>query len=185
MSAAGVCRLLEGPSRRRFLQFGVVGVALLAVVGVAGVDLSRRGEVSGAGVLGARERRALAAIAARICPGRPGVPGADEIGLVDNVDAFLACGDPQVVSDLSGLLRVFASRWGGLLLDGRFRAFTDLSGDEQDQVLTAWRTSGLALKRGAFSAIRGLLMARYWSDPRVYGASGYPGPPNYGQRSAP
>lgn len=158
---------------------------MLGVLGVAGSDLSRRGVLEVGRALSDRERGALAAIAARVCPGRDGVPGADEISLADNVDAFLATIDPQIASDLSGLLRIFSSPWGGFLLDGRFQAFTALSAEAQDQALEAWRRSRLALKRGAFSAIRGLLMARYWSDARVYGASGYPGPPNYGQRSAP
>lgn len=177
--------MLQAPTRRRFLQVGVAGALVLGLFGAAGADLSRRGAVGVGRVLGDREMEALTAIAARICPGGPGLPGAAEVGLAEAVHAFLCTADPQVQSDLAGLLRIFGSPWGGLLLDGRFSAFTSLSAEAQDRALDDWRRSGLALKRGAFAALRGLIVSRYWADSRVYRASGYPGPPNFGQRSAP
>lgn len=164
-------------SRRRVLQFGVVGAAVVTILGVAGADLSRRGVVRG--VLGERELQALTAIAARLCPGGPDLLGADAVGLAERTHLFLQTADPQIQQDLAGLLRIFASRWGGLLLDGRFSAFTSLSAEAQDRVLHGWRRSGLALKRGAFAAIRSLVVSRYWADSRVYRSTGYPGPPRF------
>lgn len=164
-------------SRRRVLQWGVLGAGLLTVLTVAGRDLSRQGPVTG--LLSARELAALTAIAARICPGVPGLAGAVELGVVPRVVDFVSTADAQSQADLAALLRVFASRWGGLLLDGRFSAFTSLGAEAQDAVLDQWRRSPLALKRRAFIALRTLVVSRYWADPRAYAATGYPGPPRF------
>jgi hypothetical protein len=37
----------------------------------------------------------------------------------------------------------------------------------------------VAVRRQVFKALRGLLAAAYWGDPRMYAHAGYPGPPDY------
>lgn len=170
------------PSRRRFLQVGLLGGALLAVAGLAGQSTRGRGPAGPLQVFSDEEYRIVAAIAERLCPGGKGpggeaLPSASQIGLTEKLDAFMARSDPWSQTDLKRLLVLFESAWGGLLLEGRVTPFTALSPEEQDETLESWRTSGLDIKRTGYSVIRALLVTRYWADPRVYPATGYRGAP--------
>ena len=66
-----------------------------------------------------------------------------------------------------------------MLLDGRATPFTLLGPAEQDAVLDDFRTSRIPIRRSVYKALRGLIAASYWGDPRLYAAAGYPGPPDY------
>lgn len=171
----------QGLARRRFLQVGLAGGALLALGGLALSPGQPTAASSTLKVLSARELAVLAAIAERLCPGGDGLPAASEIGVAGKVDAFLDGMDPWTVADVRKLLGLFESRAGGLLLDGRWRPFTELSLAERDAALDGWRRSRLAFKRAAWLALRGLVVSQYWADPRVYVRLGYPGPPSFGR----
>lgn len=172
---------VAGPSRRRLLKFGALGAALLAVAGLGLQSTPRRAHAGELRVLTEEELAIVAAICDRLCPGGRGLPSAAEIGLAELVDSFLAVADPWTQADFKTLLRLFESAWGGLLLEGRVRTFTSLSVAEQDQTLESWRRSALTIKRTGFSALRAVIVTRYWGDPRIYGYAGYPGPPSFGR----
>lgn len=172
----------EAPTRRRFLQVGVAGGAALAVAGWLAQSPPRAAAGGALEVLSPEEYAIVAAVAARLCPGGPGLPSAAQIDVAAKVDRFLAGMDDWTIADFKSLLAVFDSTWGGLLLEGRISRFVELSPAEQDETLESWRRSSLDFKRGAYTALRGLIVTRYWGDPRVYGFAGYPGPPSFGRK---
>lgn len=173
--------MAQGLARRRFLQVGLAGGLLLALGGLALTPGGPSAAAPTLKVLSARELAVLAAIADRVCPGGDGLPTATEIGVAEKLDAFLDGMDPWTVADVRKLLGLFESRTGGLVLDGRWRPFSELSPTQQDAVLDGWRRSRLAFKRAAFLALRALVVSQYWADPRVTIHLGYPGPPTFGR----
>lgn len=168
-------------SRRTLLTAGIGGAALLAA-GAVGLALRPGAAVSPPDLLHAltpQQYGILQAVAARICPGGPGIPTAAEIGVAARVDAQLATMHPQDVAELGQGLLLIENALVGLLLDARPTPFTRLGPAEQDAALEAFRTSRIPIRRSVFKALRGLVAASYWSDPRMYPTVGYPGPPDY------
>lgn len=174
-------------TRRTLLTAGGAGAALLAV---GGVGLGLRPSVlrpapSGLSVLDPTAYSVLAAVADRVAPGDDVLPPASELGVAAAVDALLATMDPLAAQELVQALHLLENALAGFLLDGRTTTFTAASPAEQDRVLEAWRTSGIAVRRKAFKALRGLCASAYFANPATYAACGYPGPPDYrGLRAA-
>ena len=168
-------------NRRTVLRFGLGGAALLAV---GGIGLSLRGGVPRAPArplqaLSEREFAVLAAVADCILPGGEGFPSAAELQVAERTDALLAASDPRVVEELGSLLRLMDNALAGLLLGGSPTPFTALSAAEQEALLTSWRDSSLALKKGAFKALRSACLLAYFTNPGSFAAVGYPGPPDF------
>jgi hypothetical protein len=120
-----------------------------------------------------RSYRVLVAVAARVCPGGPGLPSAWELEVPEKVDAVLARLHPAHAIDVHRALLLLESALTGLMLDGRPVSFTRAGDLVQDHVLESWRTSRIGVRRRAFRAIVGLVAAAYWSDPRTFAHSGY------------
>jgi hypothetical protein len=166
-------------TRRQVLQRGLFGGALLAGSGLGlGWLASRRGPAAvvpeGLQVFDALEYGALAAIAGRMIPPRLGFPALD---VALRADALLAGADPRAQADVRGLVRLFENGLTQLLFGLRPRPFSALTAEAQDSVLADWSTSRLRLRRTGVAALRGLLMAAYYSSPQSWTAVGYPGPP--------
>lgn len=167
-----------GLTRRQLLKYGAGGAALLALGGI-GLSLQRtitrtpRAELA---ALSEREFSILAAVADRIAPGGDGFPSAWDAHVPEKLDALFATMHPGAVDELKQALALLENAAAGLLLDGRTSTFTGSSGDEQDDILQAWRTSNLQVRRTAFKALNGLIGATYWSSSDVFAAIGYPGP---------
>lgn len=169
------------PSRRRLLQVGLGGSALLVLGGLGlGLSPSRLRTPSGPlRVLDVKAWSVLAAVADRLCAGANGAPTATEIGVADMVDDYLSGLHPDNGKDIGRLLGLLESGLSGFLLEGRTKAFTACSPEEQDRVLERWRT-GRSFQRMAYKILLGLCLMHYWTDPRVFSQMGYPGPANYG-----
>lgn len=170
----------SGQKRRGFLKTGLVGGVLLACAGV-GYVATRKGPghalpAGGLKVLDAQEFSVLAAIAARVIPDRAGFPTVEEIGVAATADALLERVDPSAQQELKQLLQLFDNALSNALFGGHFRPFTALLPPAQDEVLRGWRDSRLLLRRTGFQALRGLVLAAYYGDPRTWKAVGYPGP---------
>jgi hypothetical protein len=169
----------QGRGRRRFIQRGLIGTALLTAGGLA---LSLRGtrRIAGLGgmqVLDADQASVLLAVAGRLIPNREGFPRPSELKIAAKVDAILARADEPTQREVRQLLGLFESALTGFLLDGQPQTFTASSPDDQDARLEAWRDSRLTVRRSGYKAIRGLCLAAYYSDPQIYAAIGYGGPP--------
>jgi hypothetical protein len=170
-----------GPSRRSFLKRGLFGGALLALGGGAYLAFqpSRRASLPPEGllVLDADEYAVVAALADRLVPPRAHFPTPDLLRVPFQVDRILVRVDDGAQKELKQLLKLFESGLAGLLFDGRWRPFTQLSEAEQDNVMRAWQGSRLKLRRTGFQALRTLVLAAYYGNPGAWPAVGYPGPP--------
>jgi hypothetical protein len=166
--------------RRRFIQGGLVGVALLAGAGL--LAWRRRGELEGASggpfaVLSGLEAAVLIDIARRIAPSSPPFPSPDAVRVAERVDSFLAMSHVGVQRDVKRLLVLFDSALIGLALDASPTRFRAASLASRDARLEAWSTSRLAVRRTGFRALRRLVCSAYYSSPATWDAVGYPGPP--------
>lgn len=169
-------------TRRSFLRTGLAGGLLLAVGG-AGLALQGTAIRRPARPLRCLDERSfavLAAVADRIAPGRDGFPSASELHVAEKVDALLATLDPAMVQEVRQLLGLLENAAVGLLFDGRWRPFTRLPPEEQDEVLRAWQQSRLSIRRTGWAALHGLCSAAYYASPEVHARLGYPGPPDFG-----
>ena len=169
-------------SRRALLRGGLAGSVLLGL-GAVGTALqpTRRGAepAEDLRVLTPDEHAIVAAIAARVCPApRPDVPGADAIGVALQADRMFERADPEAIAGVKSALALFESGLVGALFFERVRPFTQLTGEEQDAVLLAWRDSSVPLRRTVFRALSALVSSIYYSDDRVWPGIGYPGPPS-------
>jgi hypothetical protein len=162
--------------RRRFLQLGLFGGALLAVSGT-GLALfpSRRAHVPRRPLLHLDELEfaILAAVAARVIA----VPGADPVAIAHDCDAVLDLNAPESRADVKRLLRLLENGLAGLLLDARPSNFTRLDGAAQDAALYAFRDSRLVARRSGYHALKKLCAASFYSHDSTWSAIGYPGPP--------
>jgi hypothetical protein len=178
--------LLPGETigRRRFLVRGLLGAALL---GGAGWFAWRRpddltGVVGPFAVLSPSEASILLAVARRTLPSGPRFPSPEAVHVAERVDAFLAMSHPGVQADVKRLLSLFDSALFGLLLDGTPTRFREASPAGQDERLSSWSSSRLAVRRTGFRALRRLIGSAYYSSPQTWAATGYPGPPDLGGR---
>ena len=167
-------------TRRNVLKFGLAGAALLAV---GGFGLGLRATVLRAPaapllVLDEVEFSVLWAVVERVCPANGAFPAASSVHVAEKIDALMASLDPATQAETKQVLRLVENALPGLLLDGRFTTFTASPPDVQDRVLEAMRTSRLGLRRTMFKALAGLAGATYYAQPEVWGAVGYPGPPD-------
>lgn len=169
-------------SRRSLLKTGLVGVAVVALGGVGlAFQPTREGKVAGSKllVLSPQEYAVLAAVAHRVCPplGK-GAPGATALDVAGKADALLAGADADGKQGLKLVLRVFENGLTGALFFERVRPFTQLSPEDQDQVLRNWRDSNIGFRRTVYRALSSLVGALYYGDERTWERIGYPGPPS-------
>lgn len=167
--------------RRRFLQLGFGGSAVLALGGFSlFMRSSRLRETPTLQVFSAAEYAVLAAIANRVCPGSGNLPSAEEIGVAEKVDGLFARMHPRDAQDFKLALGLFENALAGLLHDQRVTPFTRLDGPDQDAVLRNWKESRVGTARMIYRSIRDLVASTYWGDPRTFAAANYPGPPALG-----
>ena len=158
-------------SRRRFLQVGVAGVAVL----VAARMLERPAPASGI----------VAALAPVILAGAlPAEAREREAALrrvVESVEAAIAGLAPaarEEVAQLFAVLRFAPSRFA---TTGLWRPLEQAGADEIAAFLARWRESRFDLLRAGYQALTQLLQAGWYDDPRAWAAVGYPGPPQLGR----
>jgi hypothetical protein len=164
--------------RRTFLKRGLFGGALLTAGGGAAFALFpsrvRFTAREALHVLDAKSFNVMASIAARVVTAE----GADPVTITHTIDQALARAVPEAQHDIVQLLGLFENALTGLLLDGRFKPFTQLEGQAQDAVLLAWRYSRLVLRRGAYKALKNLCVTSYYRKEDAWHQTGYPGPPD-------
>jgi len=115
------------------------------------------------------------ALARRLCAAdEAGAPSADEVGVAEFVDVYVARAPEHVRDELMGFFAFLEH--GAPLAIGKVRGFSSLSASAQDQVLNALATSRLTLLRGGFAGIKSLVMMGYYKDPRAFAITGYQGP---------
>jgi hypothetical protein len=165
-------------SRRRFVGLGLAATAALGIavaVGQMGEYALTPDERRRLRSLGVKELVILRAVARCIlAPDSSGAPTADQIGVAEYVDGWLADADPPLARDFGRLLRLVEH--GTPLLYGRRRRFTDLDLRSQTDYLLQWSRSRLPLLREGLFALRSLCVMGYYRDPRTWPLCGYEGP---------
>jgi hypothetical protein len=159
-------------TRRRFLRRTILGAAALGLAGVVGRHLTGY-SLDGATqkrlrVLSAKEYLILAAVARRVLAGDG--PDADTLEAALHADAYLANVPEPLTADVRALLHLFEH------VASAGSRFTHLPPERQDQVLAAWQSSRLDVKRQGFQALRTLCFMGYYRDARTWPLLGYTGP---------
>jgi hypothetical protein len=153
------------PSRRRFLQVGVAGAAVLAT---AGWFASRpRGGV-------------VEALVPVVLAGS--LPPAPErqAAVRDVTEAFhRAVGGlaPDVQREVRQLLALLSFMPTRLAFTGIARPLDEADPADVARFLSAWRTSRFDLLRAGYQALTQLIQAAWYDNPMSWKAIGYPGPP--------
>lgn len=167
-------------TRRRVLQFGLLGAGVLAVGGL-GLSLrpSRlRSPKRPLKCLDPLEYSVFAAIADRVIPAQGKFVSPEQAEVAERVDDVLSRAYPWMQADFKKLVRLFENGVANLVLGGRPESFTRMSPEAQDAVLAAWADSSIKLRRTGYKALRGIVVAAYYGNPITYAAVGYPGPPD-------
>jgi hypothetical protein len=170
----GVARI----SRRQIL--GGIGASLvlasgaIAVVRTRGYELPK--EVEGRlKTFSVWQYVVMAAVARRIAaPDESDAPSADDVGVVDFLDGYLANMPEALRRDFLRLL-AFVEHVAplGSKLASRF---TRLSGTDQDRVLAWMESNSEGMLRGGFDALKSCVFMGYYRDPRTWKVIGYAGP---------
>ncbi len=163
-------------------MLGAIGGALLAaattvaVVRTRGYDVPK-GVADKLRVLSPWQYVVLAAAARRIAApdvDDGSVPSADEVGVAEFVDGYLAELPDAMRRDFLRLL-AFVEHLAplGQKLGSRF---SRLSSAEQDRVLASLEASPEGLLRGGFDGLKSAVFMGYYRDPRTWKILGYAGP---------
>ena len=168
-------------TRRSFLALAGSGAALSALARLApGAALA-----CGPGTAppaGARERffapdeeEILTAVVERMVDtGLPDAPRVRDSGAIDAIDRLCRGLEPELTRPLPALLRLV--EWGPYVFDFAFARFRALAPEAQDASLHGWMTSGLALRRQGFQALKGLACFGWYSQEPSWRLVGYAGP---------
>lgn len=153
------------PGRRRFLQVGLVGTALLATAGW----LARpRGGV-------------IEALVPVILDGSLPAPGPERVRAVRDVtEAFhraVAGLTPSVQGEVAQLLALLRFAPTRLALTGIASPLDEAAPADIAAFLTRWRASRFDLLRASYQALSQLVQAAWYDNPASWAAIGYPGPP--------
>jgi hypothetical protein len=167
--------------RRKWLQSLVIGGVLSAFGGAValvrtggyGVDAATSGRLR---VLAPWQYAVVRDVARRMLAAdrSEGVPSADDVGVAEFVDGYLADMRPSLRRDLLRFLR-FVEQLAPLG-SVSFHRFTELAPIDQDEVLSALEASHIDALRAGFQALKSLVMMGYYRDPRTFAILGYRGP---------
>ncbi|MCW2857012.1 MAG: oxidoreductase [Marmoricola sp.] len=124
---------------------------------------------------------ALRLISDTFAPGDgAGIPAASAVGAPEFA-LELAGTNPREaeVKQLKTLLRLWDTRFLGLLLTGRPRKFSSLDQTGRERVLLSLSDSRIAAKRALFAALKGAALAPYYitAGKPLWDSMGYAGPP--------
>lgn len=179
----------RGESRRGLLSKGLLGGAVL-LLGGGGALFARGGKAvalppEGLLVLDARQYATITAIAERLLPAAPDFPSAESLRIAFKFDRLIATHEPSAQGELKQLLGLFENALPNFLFGQRVTPFSMMDAATQDAVLREWQTSGLALRRTGYNALRGLVLAAYYGSKETWASVGYPGPPPIHDPAAP
>lgn len=163
--------------RRRLLQVGLAGTAVLALGGL-GAALWRPGLEGNR--LAASGRLVLSAVARALLDGSlPEDPAAQSTALqalLTRIDGAIAALPPATRAELSQLLGLMTTPPGRRWFVGLEAPWEQASTAQIDAALQRLRHHDTDLAQQAYHALRELVHASYFSDPSTWPALGYPGP---------
>lgn len=151
--------------RRRFLQVGLAGAAVLATAGWL-VGRPREGVVE-------------ALVPVVLAGSLPPVPG-EAAAVREVTEAFhraVAGLAPEVQQDVRRLLSLLAFAPTRLAFTGIGAPLAQAPAAQVARFLSSWRTSRFDLLRAGYQALTQLIQAAWYDNPLSWKAIGYPGPP--------
>ena len=164
-------------TRRRFLQVGLAGTAVL----VAARLLSPGAPRLPYRVLDGHSAEVIAALVPAVLAGSlPADPAARAGAIGDTVDAFdraVSGLSPAVQAEIDQLLSVLRLAPTRIALAGITSSWKEASEAEVGAFLNRWRTSRFDLLRAGYQALTQLLQAAWYDNALSWHAIGYPGPP--------
>jgi hypothetical protein len=166
-------------TRRGFLKRGAVGSALLLAARFgfcaprASAQATRAGGSYPPNNLDAARFATLEAFCDRIITPAPGAPTAREARVALRIDHEIRYQGPSFARDLQDALILI--EYGGLF-EGKFRRFTRLSSEDQDEVIRAMLQSRLAIRRTCALGLKVIVAFFYYADDRTWKSTGYDGP---------
>lgn len=181
----GVFALPFSRRRRRLIQTGVVGAALLGVApmlraaSVVATNAPASGDYR---FLRAHDLRVLRAVVPVMLAGA--LPSDDPDPDAAMIDIFTACdlylthlgaADRRQVRRLFDLLNVSVAR---VVLAGVWDDWGDASADAINGFLHAWQHSNVTLFYSGYRVIRDLVMSGWYGNAASWPAIGYAGPPD-------
>ena len=165
-------------ARRRFIQAGAAGAALLAMVAL--LDRPRAQGATPLRNLDARTVELLEALVpvvlAGALPGGPDRPAA----IRETIEAFdraLSGLDPGIQDEIAQMLGLLVYAPTRIAVAGVWPAWREASTTEVAAFLVDWRASRSELKRSGYRALTQLIQAAWYGNPRAWEAIAYPGPP--------
>ena len=164
-------------SRRGFLSLAGSGAALAALgrIPASAAPAAVSGAAAAAAFFTPDEAEILTQVVERMVDsGLPDAPRVRDSGAVASIDRLCLALDPELVRPLPTLL--LAVEWGPYLFDWSFARFTSLADEAKDASLRGWMTSGFALRRLGFQALKNLSMLGWYSQEASWRAIGYEGP---------
>ena len=170
----------QAVSRRRFLKqtaFGAFALSAGRVVPTFARSYRLPGRVEEQlQFFSPKEYLIIKAIADRIV-GRPNGPGplAEQIGVAERADKFLAGADPEIQGQFHQLLTVFNAPLFAFLFDFRFSSFLSMNAEDQASYLDDWMTSPFSFRRTAFQALKRTTLSMFYTDQGSWNEIGYTG----------
>ena len=162
-------------NRRNFLKLAGLGTAA-ATAGVAGFRLNHWWDQlpsTNFRVLSNEEASIAAAIADALFPGdvgTPPMPNGVDVGVVERFDTYLAGVDEASANGLRMLLHAIDDM--AIFADFGLTRFHKRPRNQRIEVLDAWETSGLMVRRSGFRALKYVLSNQYCNHPDVLSAAG-------------
>jgi hypothetical protein len=161
-------------SRRGFLKRTATGTLfLLALRHVRPASAARARSVPAPGTLDDAHAATLEAFCDRAITPADGAPTARDARLALRIDHELGLLSPAFVGDVRDALTLL--EYSGVL-EGKFRPFSRLGPEDQDDVLRGMMRSRLPWRRSAFLGLKQLAVFFYYADDRAWARIGYDGP---------
>lgn len=113
----------------------------------------------------------LASVAGRLCEYEEELPGFRESGALEASLGFVAAMPPSTRVEFQSLLVIVEI--APFVFGPRRRRFTELRENEQSAHLAGWEQAAILPRRGAFRALKSVVMMGYWSRPAVFSHLGY------------
>ena len=169
-------------TRRRFLQVGLAGAAVLVVARI----LHSPEPPAAFRVLDGGSARLVGALVPVVLAGSlPVVEPQRAAAIQEVVEAFdraisgLSPAVREEIDDLLGVLRFAPTR---IALTGLWSPIEAATGDEIAGFLAQWRASRFDLLRAGYQALTQLIQASWYDNPSSWASIGYPGPPQLAGR---
>jgi len=164
-------------TRRRFLQVGLAGAAVLVVLRV----LYGPSRPAAYRVLDARGAELIAALAPAVLAGALPAESAPRAAAIEAVvaafDQAVAGMSPAVQAEIDDLLGLLCFAPARVALTGLWSPWSEAGDEAITGFLERWRTSRFDLFRAGYQALTQLVQAAWYGNPLAWDAIGYPGPP--------